>query len=66
MAVVYLPQKSVGQEQVSALAYRLWEKRNRQDGAAAEDWLEAERLLRDTDLQTDEQTDEREVTNQAA
>jgi len=58
MAVVYLPRQSLDQEQVAALAYQLWENRDRQDGAATEDWLEAERMLR--------AGDDREVTGQAA
>jgi len=70
MAVVYLPQQSLDQEQVAELAYQLWEKRNRPHGAATDDWLEAERLLRDTEKRTEEQADEqadhREVTHQAA
>ena len=31
---------------VEALAYELWERRNEQTGSALEDWLEAERMLR--------------------
>ena len=58
MAVVYLPRQSLDQEQVAALAYQLWENRDRQDGTATEDWLEAERMLR--------AGDDREVTGQAA
>jgi len=34
-------------EAVEELAYELWERRNQKPGSALEDWLEAERLLRD-------------------
>jgi len=64
MAVVYLPQQSLDQDQIAALAYHLWDKRNRPDGAATEDWLEAERIMRDTDGPVE--SDQQEVTNQAA
>ena len=35
-------------ERVRELAYRLWEKRGRQAGRALEDWLAAERQLKQT------------------
>ena len=33
-------------EEIAALAYQLWIARGREDGAAEEDWFEAERELR--------------------
>ena len=32
-------------EEIAALAYQLWIARGREDGAAEEDWFEAEREL---------------------
>ena len=32
---------------ISRKAYEIWEQRGRQDGNALEDWLEAERIIRE-------------------
>ena len=32
---------------ISRTAYELWEQRGRQDGNALQDWLEAERIVRE-------------------
>jgi hypothetical protein len=32
---------------ISRKAYELWEQRGRQDGHALQDWLEAERIVRE-------------------
>jgi hypothetical protein len=39
-------------EEIAALAYALWESRGHQDGAAEEDWIEAERQLRQPKVKT--------------
>lgn len=33
-------------EQISKLAYEIYEKRGRQEGGELDDWLEAERILK--------------------
>jgi hypothetical protein len=38
-----------GHEEIARLAYSYWEARGRQGGEAAEDWLRAERELRERD-----------------
>lgn len=35
-----------GDQETREVAYRLWEERGRRDGAAAEDWFEAERRVK--------------------
>jgi hypothetical protein len=39
------------QEEIAALAYSYWEARGRQDGSPDEDWLRAERELREQQSQ---------------
>ena len=39
-----------GHDEIARLAYSYWEARGRQGGAAWEDWLRAERELREKDV----------------
>lgn len=40
-------------DEVSRVAYALWEARGRGDGSAEQDWFEAERQLREPKAQTE-------------
>ena len=40
-------QRVIDTETISRLAYSLWEERGREDGSPEQDWLEAERELRE-------------------
>jgi len=42
----------VSHEDIARLAYALWEERGHAEGSAEEDWLEAERQLRQPKAQT--------------
>lgn len=42
-----LPEPRIDTEEIARLAYFLWESRGRQGGDPAEDWIRAERELRE-------------------
>ena len=45
------PSASPSQEEIAALAYSYWEARRYQGGSSEEDWLQAERELRERQSQ---------------